>query len=241
MKGLDPRVEPPPAEPVEDPRRVGAVPRGAEVVRPRGQHPHVLAQRVGLGMAWNFDSHSRSARADAAVKPRRGRIVGRRRRGQRAGRSSRAAARNGKHDGLGAGEARIVHCRRCHPPRRRHRGRGRRLDGRDLRRRRRRRHGAARADARRRPQDSHQRRRPLQHPPRARGRDALRHRLLAPHAAATSSAPGRWRSRSRSSSASSACRWSRSRRRPSCFPCRTARATCATACSRSPRRRVRGS
>ena len=47
----------------------------------------------------------------------------------------------------------------------------------------RRRDAAARADARRRPEDSHQRRRPLQHPPRPRRRDAVRHRLLAAHPA----------------------------------------------------------
>ena len=40
---------------------------------------------------------------------------------------------------------------------------------------------AARTDARRRPQDSHQWRRPLQHPARPRRRGALRHGLIAPY------------------------------------------------------------
>ncbi len=66
-------------------------------------------------------------------------------------------------------------------PRRGDRRRCRRHHGCDLRGRRRRRDPVARAHARRGTQDPHQRRRPLQHPARAGGRAAVRHRLVTPH------------------------------------------------------------
>ena len=96
---------------------------------------------------------------------------------------------------------------------------------------------APRAHRRRWPEDPDQRRRPLQHPPGARRRAPLRHRFLAqlapqdPPLVAARRADRVLRARAR------ACRWSRRRSRPSCFPPPIARATCGTACWRCAARR----
>ena len=104
------------------------------------------------------------------------------------------------------------------PTRRRHRRGRRRNPRRDLRRDPRRGDAAPRAHRRRRPEDPHQRRRPLQHPPGAGGRAPLRHRLVAqlpsqdPPLVAARRADRLLRARA------GRCRWSRKRSRRSSFP-----------------------
>ena len=144
-------------------------------------------------------------------------------------RRARAAAlsrRVAHHSGHGAAGARAVRpvqsdvppVRRKHAARCRSRRRRGRHDGGDLRRVRGRRDAAPRTHERRRPQNSDQRRRTLQHPSRAARRVAVRHRLVAASCCATSSGRGRSTSRSRSSSASWSCRSSRKRNRRKLFP-----------------------
>ena len=103
-------------------------------------------------------------------------------------------------------------------------------DGGDLRGRGGRRGDARGAHARRRAQDPHQRRRAVQRAAGARGRVALRDRLLAQPAAQDGALVAARRAARVLRGRRSASRSRRRSSRPSCSPPRTRRATCATAC-----------